>query len=283
MSLGLALSGGGIKGAAHIGVIKALEENNIKIDYISGTSSGSLIAAMYAMGYTPDEMYSLFKEYSKEIGYISIFNIIKLVFGIIFQRKIIIKSINNGKKFKKIINKICSDKNIENINQIKMPLLIPSVDLNTGTVCVFTSKNYRNSYSDNIIYNSNIDICDAIYSSCSYPGVFDPICYNNMYLIDGGIRENIPWRETRKIGADKVLSVVFRSDIKNPDERNILNIITGSIGLLSRELANYEIEGTDYLIEIHTKDIGLLNSDEVDNLFQLGYETTMNNIKNAKV
>ncbi len=283
MSLGLALSGGGIKGAAHIGVIKALEENNIKIDYISGTSSGSLIAAMYAMGYTPDEMYSLFKEYSKEIGYISIFNIIKLVFGIIFQRKIIIKSINNGKKFKKIINKICSDKNIENINQIKMPLLIPSVDLNTGTVCVFTSKNYRNSYSDNIIYNSNIDICDAIYSSCSYPGVFDPICYNNMYLIDGGIRENIPWRETRKIGADKVLSVVFRSDIKNPDERNILNIITGSIGLLSRELANYEIEGTDYLIEIHTKDIGLLNSDEVDNLFQLGYETTMNNIKNTKV
>ena len=283
MSLGLALSGGGIKGAAHIGVIKALEENNIKIDYISGTSSGSLIAAMYAMGYTPDEMYSLFKEYSKEIGYISIFNIIKLVFGIIFQRKIIIKSINNGKKFKKIINKICSDKNIENINQIKMPLLIPSVDLNTGTVCVFTSKNYRNSYSDNIIYNSNIDICDAIYSSCSYPGIFDPICYNNMYLIDGGIRENIPWRETRKIGADKVLSVVFRSDIKNPDERNILNIITGSIGLLSRELANYEIEGTDYLIEIHTKDIGLLNSDEVDNLFQLGYETTMNNIKNAKV
>lgn len=283
MSLGLALSGGGIKGAAHIGVIKALEENNIKIDYISGTSSGSLIAAMYAMGYTPDEMYSLFKEYSKEIGYISIFNIIKLVFGIIFQRKIIIKSINNGKKFKKIINKICSDKNIENINQIKMPLLIPSVDLNTGTVCVFTSKNYRNSYSDNIIYNNNIDICDAIYSSCSYPGVFDPICYNNMYLIDGGIRENIPWRETRKIGADKVLSVVFRSDIKNPDERNILNIITGSIGLLSRELANYEIEGTDYLIEIHTKDIGLLNSDEVDNLFQLGYETTMNNIKKAKV
>lgn len=282
MSLGLALSGGGIKGAAHIGVIKALEENNIKIDYISGTSSGSLIAAMYAMGYTPDEMYSLFKKYSKEIGYISIFNIIKLVFGIIFQRKIIIKSINNGKKFKKIINKICSDKNIENINQIKMPLLIPSVDLNTGTVCVFTSKNYRNSYSDNIIYNSNIDICDAIYSSCSYPGVFEPICYNNMYLIDGGIRENIPWRETRKIGADKVLSVVFRSDIKNPDERNILNIITGSIGLLSRELANYEIEGTDYLIEIHTKDIGLLNSDEVDNLFQLGYETTMNNIKNAK-
>ena len=138
MSLGLALSGGGIKGAAHIGVIKALEENNIKIDYISGTSSGSLIATMYAMGYTPDEMYNLFKKYSKKIGYISLFNIIKLIYGIIFKRKIIIKSINNGKKLKKIIEKICLDKKITNINQIKMPLLIPSVDLNTGTVCIFS-------------------------------------------------------------------------------------------------------------------------------------------------
>ncbi len=283
MSLGLALSGGGIKGAAHIGVIKALEENNIKIDYISGTSSGSLIATMYAMGYTPDEMYNLFKKYSKKIGYISLFNIIKLIYGIIFKRKIIIKSINNGKKLKKIIEKICLDKKITNINQIKMPLLIPSVDLNTGTVCIFSSKDYRSSYSDKIIYNSNINICNAIYASCSYPGVFEPICYKNMYLIDGGIRENIPWKETQKLGADKVLSVIFKSDIPNPNERNVLNIITDSIGLLSHELANYEIEGTNYLIQIPTENIGLLNFKEVDTLFNLGYNTTMNKIKKGNI
>lgn len=278
MSLGLCLSGGGIKGVAHIGVIKALEEKNIKIDYISGTSSGSIIAAMYAMGYTTDEMYYIFKKYSKEINYISIGNIIKLIYGIIFKKKIIIKSINNGKKLRKIIKEICLNKNIKNINQIKMPLLIPSVDLNTGTVCVFSSKEYRKEYSDNIKYENNVDIWNAIYSSCTYPGVFEPISYKNMYLIDGGIRENIPWKETKKIGADKVISVIFKTDIKDPEEKNIINIISGAIELLSHELSNYEIEGTDYLIKIPTKNISLLNSKEINYLYKKGYETAKKEI-----
>ena len=104
-----------------------------------------------------------------------------------------------------------------------------------------------------------------------------------MYLIDGGIRENIPWKETQKLGADKVLSVIFKSDIPNPNERNVLNIITDSIGLLSHELANYEIEGTNYLIQIPTENIGLLNFKEVDTLFNLGYNTTMNKIKKGNI
>ena len=77
MKIGLCLSGGGIKGAAHIGVIKALEEQNIQIDCISGTSSGSIVAAMYAMGYTPDEMFKLFKIYGKEISKVSWLQILK--------------------------------------------------------------------------------------------------------------------------------------------------------------------------------------------------------------
>ena len=67
MTLGLALSGGGIRGAVHIGVLKALEENNIKVDIIGGTSSGSLVAALYAMGYSPIHIYELFKRYGKII------------------------------------------------------------------------------------------------------------------------------------------------------------------------------------------------------------------------
>ena len=61
MSLGLALSGGGVKGAAHIGVIKAFEEANVKVDYIGGTSSGSIVATLYAAGYKSDEIYDIFK------------------------------------------------------------------------------------------------------------------------------------------------------------------------------------------------------------------------------
>ncbi len=67
MKLGLAFSGGGVKGAAHIGVLKALLENNIKIDVVAGTSAGSIVAAMYALGYTPEEMLKLFKYFSKDM------------------------------------------------------------------------------------------------------------------------------------------------------------------------------------------------------------------------
>ena len=273
MSLGLALAGGGMKGVAHIGAIKALKEHNIKIDYISGTSSGSIVAGMYAMGYTTDEMLEIFRTYSKKISYVSISNIIKLIYGIFVEKRIIIKSLNNGKNLKKFIKEVCKNKNVSNINEIKRPLLIPSVDLNSGSVCIFSSKDYRASYSNKILYEPNINLYDAIYASCTYPGVFEPIQHKDMYLLDGGMRENIPWKETKKMGADKVLSVIFKTNIKEREERNIFNIISGSIGLLSHELANYEIEGTDFLIEIPTKEVSLLNSKEVDNLYNIGYAT----------
>lgn len=66
MKLGLSLAGGGIKGVSHIGALKALEEENIKFDYISGTSSGSIVATLYAVGYTPDEIYEIFKNTQKK-------------------------------------------------------------------------------------------------------------------------------------------------------------------------------------------------------------------------
>ena len=82
MGIGLALSGGGVKGAAHIGVLKALEEEKIKIDYIAGTSSGSIVSTLYAAGFSPDEIYYIFKKYCKKIKYVDIKNIFKLFFGL---------------------------------------------------------------------------------------------------------------------------------------------------------------------------------------------------------
>ncbi|MDE5830904.1 MAG: patatin-like phospholipase family protein, partial [Clostridia bacterium] len=83
MKIGLSLAGGGVKGAAHIGVLKAFEEKNIKIDYIAGTSSGSIVSTLYAVGYKPNEIYDIFKKYCKEINYVSILNILKLIAGLI--------------------------------------------------------------------------------------------------------------------------------------------------------------------------------------------------------
>jgi NTE family protein len=282
MKLGLCLSGGGAKGAAHIGVLKALTEEKIKIDYISGTSSGSIVATLYAVGYKPEEIYTLFQEYCKEIKYVEMKNIFKLIYGIIFKREIIIEGLSEGKNIEKIINKACSEKNIANINQIKMPLLIPSVDLYTGKIYIFSSQNNRTTYSDEIKYIYDINIGKAVHASCSYPGVFSPCKYNNTKLIDGGIRENVPWRETKINGADTVISVVFEKNIKNNKKDNIIEVISNSIEILSHELSNYELAGADYLLKIKTKDIALLDFSKMEYLYNIGYETTKKQINKIK-
>ena len=282
MKLGLCLAGGGIKGAAHIGVLKAFEEDNIIIDYIAGTSSGSLVAVLYAVGYKPKEIYELFKKYSKDIGYIDNKNILKLIFGLIFKRKIIINGLNSGNKIEKIINEACERKGVNNIKQIKMPIIIPSVDLNNGMLYVFTSKKHRYTYSDEIEYNYDINIGKAVRASCCYPGVFSPCIYKNKELIDGGIRENVPWKELKCIGADKVISSVFEKELNVKKDRNIIEVIISSIDILSHELSNYELIGADYLLEIKTKAISLLDFKKIDCLYELGYKTAKEKMHKLK-
>ena len=282
MKLGLCLSGGGVKGAAHIGVLKALSEEKIKIDYISGTSSGSIVATLYAIGYTPEEIYNLFNEYCKEIKFIEIKNILKLLSGLIIKRKIIIEGLSEGKNIEKIINKACNEKNITNINQIKMPLLIPSVDLNNGKIYMFSSHKNRTTYLNEIEYIYDINIGKAVHASCSYPGIFSPCKYKNKKLIDGGIRENVPWKETKINGADKVISVIFKENVENKKNENIINVITNSIDILYYELSNYELAGADYLLKIKTEDIELLDYSKIEYLYKLGYETTKKEINKIK-
>lgn len=198
----------------------------------------------------------------------------------IFRRKILIQGLNNGEKLEKLMRKLCMAKGVDNIKQIRMPLIIPSVDLHNGRVYIFSSrqmkseylKQMRNTYDDVTQYVHDVDIATAVRASCSFPGVFSPCRYANTELIDGGIRENVPWKETKLIGADKVISVVFKEELKQDDYINIIEAIEKSIGILSHELSNYELEGADNLIEIKTKHISLLDTNKIDYLYRLGYK-----------
>lgn len=279
MKLGLSLAGGGIKGAAHIGVLKAFKEKNIKIDYISGTSSGSIVSTLYAVGYTPEEIYHIFKKYCKEINYVSLGNILKLALGLIFKGEIVIQGLNNGNKIEELMRKLCKAKGITNINQVQMPLLMPSVDLQNGKVYIFSSKKSKNLNNDKIIYTNDMDIAKAVRASCSYPGIFSPCKYNNRELIDGGIRENVPWKETKLMGADKVISVVFEEKTKECEFLNIIEIVNTSIKLLSQELADYEMYGADEVITIKSKHISLLDSSKIDYLYKLSYKIAIDTIE----
>ena len=89
-------------------------------------------------------------------------------------------------------------------------------------------------------------------------GIFSPVNFENELLVDGGIAENIPWRETKNAGADKVVSIVFKDKIKKSCCRNIIEVASKSITVICKELAKYEWDGSDYLLEIKTSNVGLL-------------------------
>ena len=189
------------------------------------------------MGYTPDEMLNIFKEYGKEIKYFDIKNLFKGIIDIVIKKKLTIDGLNSGNKLENIIKKAC-------IN--------------------------------------NIEVWKAVRASCSYPGVFSPYKYKSTELVDGGIRENIPWKQLKEIGVDKVISVIFSKKIKNKKEKNIIDVIDGSLDILCHELSIYELNGVDSLINISTEDISLLDVKKIEELYNIGYVITKEYIEDKK-
>lgn len=234
------------------------------------------------MGFNYKQILMLFKKYSKKIRYIDAKNIFKLIYGILIKRRIIINGLNSGKIIEEIINEVAIGKRVKKIRDIKMPLLIPSVNIHNGEIYCFCSKSIRSKLLDNIIFDNNIEIGKAVRSSCSYPVVFSPCRYNNVELIDGGIRENIPWKGLKEIGAEKVISVVFEEELDNKCCENIIEVVGNSLNILSHELLNYETMGTDYLLRIKTNNISLLDMKRIDELFEIGYKITKLKIKEIK-
>ncbi len=265
-----------MKGFAHIGAIKALEEANIKFDYIAGTSSGSIVAALYAVGYSTDEIYAIFIKHIKDIRYIDFENIKRIAKDFVTGNGLRIDGLNSGKIIKKLVDKYCLKKGVTNINQIKMPLVIPAVNLCTEELYVF-SNNIIENRSRDIKYVNDISVGTAVQASCSYPGIFSPCRFNDDLLVDGGIAENLPWRESKKSGADKVVSIVFVDKNKKKCD-NIYEVLNKSFSILCSELANYEWDGTDYLLKLYMPKVGLLAKGRQKELYELGYKQTKDKI-----
>lgn len=161
MKLGVAFSGGGVKGAAHIGVIKALEENGIKIDALAGTSIGSIVASLYVMGYSTDKMLEIFKFFSKEIMKTDA----KHFAGNLKTSKSLLGyGLLSGEKIEIALRECAKEKQIKNMKDIKIPIAIPTVDIVNSRKYVFTNKDLEGDW-----YINEAQIAKAVRASSSYP------------------------------------------------------------------------------------------------------------------
>lgn len=281
MKLGIALSGGGIRGIAHAGVLKALDDNGIKIDIIGGTSSGSLVASLYAMGYSPYYIYILFKRYAKDIVEINSAPIISGIGNFMMNKKVCISGLKTGEAIEKAYDNIATKKGITRIKDItKMPLVIPAVDVKLSKEYIFTNCIPKNS-EDKSQYITDISVGKAVRASSSFPAVFCPCDFKTHKFLDGGVLDNIPVLEVKKQGADKVIAINFKAD--DVDENsNMMDIAMRTIDIMGNKISEESLEQSDFVLTISTDKTGLLDIDKLDKCYQYGYQAAIQNLDRIK-
>lgn len=281
MKIGLALSGGGIRGIAHAGVLKALEDNNIKIDIIGGTSAGALISSLYALGYSPYYIYILFKRYAKDIAQVNSSPIITGLGNFVKSKKVAVTGLKTGKSIEKLYNSLASKKGIKTIKEIKsMPLVIPAVDVGEAREYIFTNQIPKNAKKKDR-YITDISVGKAVRASSSFPAVFCPCEYEKHQFYDGGVLDNVPVSEVKKQGADKVIAINFKADDISEDS-NIMDLAMRTIDIMGNKISEENLKKSDFVLTVETDKTGLLDVEKLDNCYKYGYEAVINNLDKIK-
>lgn len=213
--IGLALGAGSARGLAHIGVIKELEKNNIAIDYIAGTSIGSIVGGLYAL--TKD--IRMIEELAYSKGYKDLFNA--------FFDPSLKSSLFKGDKVLDVLNEYISDDTL--IQDTKIPFAAVATNINTAQPVVLKEGNMK----------------DAIRASISIPLLLRPVKYRDMILIDGGNTNPVPVNVVREMGAQKVIAVNLYSS-KFPKQLDIekLSFVDVISAMIDVSLYNLSAEGT---------------------------------------
>ena len=275
MKLGIAFAGGGLKGIAYIGVIKALRELGIEPEFISGTSSGSIFAVSYAMGFSPEELKEITNEYYKTLTKIDKKPILKAGYTYLTSGVARVEGLIDGDKIANLMRKIIEKRNMKTMKDIKTNLAICTVDTISTNECIFLSNECKEKIEHiDYIYDAPIDI--ATRASMSFPGVFTPCSYDKYNFIDGGTTDNYPTRILKTMGADKVIGLHFRLDDYEPKE-DIFAVLLRAVDIFSLGDVRTAEKYADLSIEIDAKGTGLLVIDDFDKLIETGYRAIMDN------
>lgn len=272
--IGLVLSGGGAKGFAHIGVLKVLEEAGVKIDYITGTSMGAVVGGLYASGYNASQIDSIFYntnfdellqdyiprssksfyEKRNDQMYALTLPFNKFKFGIPIAYS---KGMYNYNLLSKLTHNV---RYVRDFSQLPIPFLCIATDIEKGEQVIL-----KEGY-----------LAQAMLASSAFPSLFSPVEIDGKLLIDGGVMNNYPVEEVRKMGADIVIGVDVQDDLKDrnslKDATRILVQIT-NLDMI-REMKT-KIKLTDIYIKPDVSEYGVISFDAGQQIIKKGEEASM--------
>ncbi len=245
VKIGLALGGGGARGIGHIGALKAFEELGVKFDYIAGTSAGSVVGGLYAFGKSASEIEALAKSLKRK-------DITKNFIPFLKPAK--------TERLEDLLNAAFGDLTV--FSEMKIPLSVVCTDLKTGKEVDF---DYGN-------------VSKVISGSCAVPGIFSPVVYENMHLVDGGLRNNVPADVVKNMGAN----VVFAVDVNHlrgtgTHSLSTISVLSSTIGIMMQAKVDNAMQCADMVFEPALETFSPLKFDGVDQMIQIGYDTVMAN------
>ncbi len=248
--LGLVLSGGGLRGVAHIGVIQALLENDIKPQVVSGSSAGAVVGALYCNGYSPDQMLEFFK-------IIPLFHINKFA----FSKPGFIDTDKFYADFKKYF--LHND-----FNGLKKKLFVTTVDLCDGLIKVFDTG----------------ELIKPLLASSAFPGLFSPVKIDQVLYADGGILDNFPTDPL--LDCCETLIGVYASPLNRISPiglKHSVNVLERAIRINYSNRSRAKFQHCDLLINpSRLADYGLFDIGKIEEIYQIGYESAIDVIgKNA--
>ena len=238
--VGLALGGGGAKGVAHIGVLKALEDAKVRPDFIAGTSVGAMVAAMYAFNVSIDTITNIARDLT--LSQITTFKLNKTGFF-------------TADPLNEILAEYLGEANIEDAS---IPLAIVATDLKKGEEVIFTHG----------------PLADAVCASASIPGVYIPMKMGERTLVDGGIVQSVPVGAVKDMGAGVIIASQLGGVGVYEEPKNVLDVMRNAFDIALSRRTREEVKEADLVIAMDLRDFSIAdNTERYDELFTIGYDT----------
>ena len=269
LKVALVLSGGGVKGYAHLGVLRVLERENIKIDYITGTSIGAFIGTLYSIGYTVDEI-------EKFLDDVNVSNFLETITdntNLSLEKKESLKkysvhlSFDNelnfsfpkglrgtGEAYLLLKGLLGKYEHMDNFDNFPIPLRIIATNLNTGETKAF----------------SKGDVAKILIASMSIPSIFEPMKIDGEIYVDGLVSRNLPVEEAYEMGADIVVASDIGAPVVEKDDYNILSVMNQANTIQASNITKISREKASILISPDVKNISALDSSKKEELMKLG-------------